>query len=67
MLVLSRRPGESIKIGEDTSVIVQRLQGGRVVLAIEAPQGVRVVRTELLPPEQQQPKHPPREQRRRSA
>lgn len=49
MLVLSRRPGESIRIGDAVVVTVVETDGGRVRLAIDAPAGVAVVRTELLP------------------
>jgi carbon storage regulator len=48
MLVLSRRPGESIRIGDDIVVTVVETDGGRARLAITAPAGVSVVRTELL-------------------
>jgi carbon storage regulator len=48
MLVLTRRPGQSIMIGEDIELVVVRIEGDRVVLGIEAPRSVRVVRSELL-------------------
>lgn len=47
MLVLSRRPGEAIQIGDDVKVHVLKLPNGRVQLGIEAPRDVRVLRTEL--------------------
>lgn len=47
MLVLSRRPGESITIGDDIVVHVHRIGRGRVSLAIDAPRHVPVVRTEV--------------------
>lgn len=46
MLVLSRKPAEAIRIGDDIIVKVIAIRGGQVKLGIEAPQGVRVVRTE---------------------
>jgi carbon storage regulator CsrA len=46
MLVLSRKPTEAIKIGEDILIKVIAIRGGQVKLGIEAPQGVRVMRTE---------------------
>ena len=49
MLVLSRRIGQSIMIGNDVEVVVQRVQGNRVTLAIKAPREVSIVRGELLP------------------
>lgn len=48
MLVLTRRPGQSILVGEEIEVVVVRVEGDRVVLGIEAPREVRVVRAELL-------------------
>lgn len=47
MLVLTRKPGERIWIGEDISVTVVRVTGGGVRLGIEAPQELPVVREEL--------------------
>lgn len=48
MLVLTRRPSETVRIGTDIEVRVTRVEGNRVRLAISAPQSVRVVRGELL-------------------
>ena len=47
MLVLSRKVGERIWIGEEISVTVVRIAGGVVRLGIEAPKGLPVVREEL--------------------
>lgn len=47
MLVLSRKPGERILIGEDIVVTVVRFQGGTVRLGIEAPREHAVIREEL--------------------
>ncbi len=47
MLVLSRKVGEKIVIGDGITVTVQRVAGGRVSLAIEAPRDVRILRGEL--------------------
>lgn len=51
MLVLTRRNGESIKIGKDIAIKVVSIQGNRVRLAIEAPEDVAVLRGELQPPQ----------------
>ena len=48
MLVLSRKAGERIHIGEDVFIEVRRVAGNRVALAISAPRSVRVLRGELL-------------------
>ncbi len=49
MLVLSRKVGEQIKIGDDVEVTVVKITGGGVRLGITAPREVRVVRKELKP------------------
>jgi carbon storage regulator len=49
MLVLSRKPGESIVIGGEVVVTVRQLRKGQVRLSIEAPRRVPVMRQELLP------------------
>ena len=47
MLVLSRKIGERIWIGDKISVTVVRVAGGGVRLGIEAPDDLPVVREEL--------------------
>lgn len=47
MLVLSRRNNESLKIGDNIEVVVQRISGNRVVLGIKAPRETRIMRTEV--------------------
>ncbi len=47
MLVLSRKPGESVFIGKDISVVVVELKGNRVRIGIDAPEGVHIVREEI--------------------
>ena len=49
MLVLSRKIGESVVIGEGITVTVTRINGNRVTLGITAPDDVRVLRSELMP------------------
>jgi len=48
MLVLSRKIGERIHIGNDVFVEVRRVAGNRVTLAINAPKSVRILRGELM-------------------
>lgn len=48
MLVITRRVGETIRIGPDIEVMVTKVSGGAVRLAIKAPAEAVVVRTELL-------------------
>jgi carbon storage regulator len=47
MLVLSRKIGEKVVIGDGIVVVVKRILGGRVTFGIEAPETVRIVRGEL--------------------
>lgn len=47
MLVLTRRPGESITIGDDIVVTVISASGGQVRLGITAPRSVQVLREEI--------------------
>lgn len=48
MLVLSRRIGESITIGDDVVVTVLDVRGDVVRVGIEAPRSIAVHRSELL-------------------
>jgi carbon storage regulator len=48
MLVISRRRGERIRIGEDIDIMVTRIVDGQVRLAIKAPDNVKIVRDELV-------------------
>lgn len=47
MLILTRRVGESILIGDDITVVVIEIKGGQVRLGVEAPQGVAIDRQEI--------------------
>jgi len=47
MLVLSRRLGEAIQIGDDIEVIVADIRGEMVRLGIKAPQKTQIWRKEL--------------------
>ncbi len=48
MLVLSRKVGERIRIGDGITITVVRVSGGGVRLGIEAPAELPVVREELF-------------------
>jgi carbon storage regulator len=48
MLVLQRKAGQVIRIGDDVEVVVLSVSGDQVRLGIEAPREVRVLRAELL-------------------
>ena len=47
MLILSRRVGESLVIGQDIVIKVLDVQGQKVQLGVEAPKDVKVLRPEL--------------------
>jgi len=47
MLILTRRPGESVKIGDNVTVTVLGVKGGQVRLGFSAPANVAVHREEV--------------------
>ena len=47
MLILTRRIGESLKIGSDVTVTVMATKGSQVRIGIEAPKDVTVLREEV--------------------
>jgi carbon storage regulator len=50
MLVLSRKPGERILIGENIAVTIVRIGPNSVRIGIEAPREMNIVREELCAP-----------------
>jgi carbon storage regulator len=48
MLVLTRRPGESIMIGEEVVVTVLEIRGDVIRLGIDAPRSIQVHREEVF-------------------
>ncbi len=47
-MILSRKPGESIRIGPDIVITVLAAQGKRVHLGISAPTDISIWRAELV-------------------
>jgi len=47
MLILARRPGERVVIGEDVLVTVMEINGQTVRLGIAAPEGLQIYREEI--------------------
>ncbi len=47
MLVLSRKEGEKLVIGDNITLVVSKISGNRVTVGIEAPAEVKIVRGEL--------------------
>jgi carbon storage regulator len=48
MLLLDRRVGETIQVGENIFITVQEIAGNRVRLQFDAPRSVAIFRTEVL-------------------
>lgn len=47
MLILTRRIGETVKIGDDITVVIIDVKGSQVRLGVEAPKSVVVDRAEV--------------------
>ena len=47
MLILTRRVGETLRIGDDVSVTVLGVKGNQVRLGVDAPKDVAVHREEI--------------------
>jgi carbon storage regulator len=55
MLVLTRKPGEKVLIGDGINVTVTEVQGNKVRLGFDAPDDVRILRAELASQPKQRP------------
>ena len=47
MLVLSRKTGETIWIGEDIEIVISEVKGDQVKVGIRAPRNIDIIRGEL--------------------
>ncbi|MFI3250233.1 MAG: carbon storage regulator CsrA [Eubacteriales bacterium] len=47
MLVLQRKVGESILIGDEVTVTILSVDGARVRVAVDAPKYIQILRSEL--------------------
>jgi carbon storage regulator len=47
MLILTRRPGETIRIGDNIKIIVTGVKGNHVRIGVTAPRDVSVDREEI--------------------
>ncbi|RFU68297.1 carbon storage regulator [Peribacillus saganii] len=56
MLVLTRKNGESIKIGEDIEITILTSKNDQVKIGIKAPDNIEIVRKELFEQIQQENK-----------
>jgi len=48
MLVLSRKPGQAILIGENIEIQIIEIQGEQIRIGINAPRDITIVRKELI-------------------
>ncbi len=48
MLVLTRKPGETVTIGDNVTVTIVEIDGNRIKIGIDAPKDVPILRGELL-------------------
>ena len=53
MLVLSRKIGEKIMIGDDIEIVVVDIDRGKIRIGITAPKDIPIYREEVLPLAQQ--------------
>ena len=48
MLILTRRVGEALMVGDDTKIVVLGVKGSQIRLGINAPKDVKVHREETV-------------------
>ena len=48
MLILQRKPGESVRIGDNITVSIVSVDSGRVRISIDAPTEIPILRSELI-------------------
>jgi carbon storage regulator len=58
MLILTRRAGESLRIGDDVEVTVMAVNGSQVRIGIKAPINVSVDREEVAERKRREKEHP---------
>jgi carbon storage regulator len=49
VLILSRRAGEALMIGDDVTIVILGIKGSQVRVGIEAPKCINVYREEIWP------------------
>ena len=47
MLIITRKKGESLMIGDDIEITISKIDDGSVKIGIEAPKNVNILRKEL--------------------
>ena len=58
MLILTRKHGESITIGDDIKITILEVKGKYVRVGVEAPRNLAVHRQEISPVEKEDEVHP---------
>ena len=48
MLIITRKKGESLMIGDDIEITISKIEDGSVKIGIQAPKEVNILRKELL-------------------
>ena len=48
MLILQRKPGQSLRIGDNITVSIVSVDSGRVRISIDAPTDIPILRSELI-------------------
>lgn len=48
MLIITRKLGEGISIGDNVELVINEITDGKVKIAIEAPKEVKILRKELV-------------------
>jgi carbon storage regulator len=57
VLIVTRRPRQTVKIGEDVSITVLEIRGTQVRIGIAAPRATTILRREIVA-EPRPPRHP---------
>ncbi|AJH01347.1 carbon storage regulator [Clostridium beijerinckii] len=47
MLIITRKKGESLMIGDDIEIVISKIDDGSVKVGIKAPKSVQILRKEL--------------------
>ena len=47
MLVITRKKGESLMIGDDIEIVISKIEDGSVKIGIKAPKDIQILRKEL--------------------
>lgn len=47
MLILTRKPGQGFRIGDDIEITITEISGDKVRVGIDAPREVKILRSEL--------------------